>query len=100
MAKKSLYLIDATAFCYRAFYALSNLSTSAGQKTNAVYGFINILNKVLKEKKPGEIQKKSAPCLISSSMTMLLHSEVISRSLILPGICFSDHSLFLPWNPG
>jgi DNA polymerase-1 len=52
MAEKSLFLIDATAFCYRAFYALSGLSTSGGQKTNAVYGFINILNKILKEQKP------------------------------------------------
>ena len=52
MVKKKFYLIDATAFCYRAFYALRDLSTSAGQKTNAVYGFINILNKILKEQKP------------------------------------------------
>jgi len=52
MSKKRLYLIDATAFCYRAFYALSSLSTSFGQPTNAVYGFVNILNKILKEKKP------------------------------------------------
>ncbi|MFH1191433.1 MAG: DNA polymerase I [Candidatus Omnitrophota bacterium] len=52
MVEKSLFLIDATAFCYRAFYALSGLSTSSGQKTNAVYGFINILNKILKEQRP------------------------------------------------
>jgi len=52
MAEKSLFLIDATAFCYRAFYALSGLSTSAGQPTNAIYGFLNILNKILKEQKP------------------------------------------------
>ncbi|MFA4889007.1 MAG: DNA polymerase I [Candidatus Omnitrophota bacterium] len=52
MAHKQLVLIDATAFCYRAFFALKGLSTSFGQPTNAVYGFINILNKVLKEKKP------------------------------------------------
>ncbi|MCX5668559.1 MAG: DNA polymerase I [Candidatus Omnitrophica bacterium] len=52
MSEKSFFLIDATAFCYRAFYALRDLSTSAGQATNAVYGFINILNKVLKEQKP------------------------------------------------
>jgi DNA polymerase-1 len=52
MAEKRLYLIDATAFCYRAFYAFSGLSTSFGQPTNAIYGFINILNKILKEKKP------------------------------------------------
>jgi len=52
MADKSLFLIDATAFCYRAFYALRDLSTSSGQPTNAVYGFLNILNKILKEQKP------------------------------------------------
>ncbi|MGD0336950.1 MAG: DNA polymerase I [Candidatus Omnitrophota bacterium] len=52
MDKKTLYLIDATAFCYRAFYALPLLSTSYGQPTNAIYGFINILNKILKKDKP------------------------------------------------
>ena len=52
MSDKRLYLIDAMAFCYRAFYALSGLATSFGQPTNAIYGFINILNKILKEKKP------------------------------------------------
>ena len=52
MSNKRLYLIDATAFCYRAFYALRELSTSFGQPTNAIYGFMNILNKVLKTEKP------------------------------------------------
>lgn len=52
MAKGELFLIDATAFCYRAYYALPSLSTSFGLPTNAIYGFINILNKVLKTNKP------------------------------------------------
>ena len=52
MGNKRLFLIDATAFCYRAFYALKGLATSFGQPTNAIYGFVNILNKILKEKKP------------------------------------------------
>jgi len=52
MSEKRLFLIDATAFCYRAFYALPGLSTSFGQPTNAIYGFLNILNKILKENKP------------------------------------------------
>jgi len=52
MGDKRLYLIDATGFCYRAFYALKGLSTSFGQPTNAIYGFINMLQKILKEKKP------------------------------------------------
>lgn len=52
MPKAKFYLIDATAFCYRAFYALGNLSTSAGQPTGAIYGFTIMLNKILKDKKP------------------------------------------------
>lgn len=52
MLKPRLFLIDATAFCYRAFYAVRGLSTSYGQPTNAIYGFLNILNKIIKDKKP------------------------------------------------
>ncbi|MGE5197386.1 MAG: hypothetical protein ACM3IL_02655, partial [Deltaproteobacteria bacterium] len=52
MNEKRLFLIDATAFCYRAFYAISGLSTSFGQPTNAVFGFTSMLNKLLREKKP------------------------------------------------
>ena len=52
MTKPKLFLIDATALCYRAFYAIRSLSTSFGQPTNAIYGFINMLNKILKEKNP------------------------------------------------
>ncbi|MDP2943482.1 MAG: DNA polymerase I, partial [Candidatus Omnitrophota bacterium] len=40
------------SFCYRAFYAIRNLSTSKGQPTNAVYGFISMINKIIKEEKP------------------------------------------------
>lgn len=52
MSGRRLYLIDATAFCYRAFYALKGLASSSGQPTNAIYGFVNMLNKVLKENRP------------------------------------------------
>ncbi len=52
MKNKNLYLIDATAFCYRAFYAIKGFTTSSGQPTNAVFGFVNMLNKLLKEQNP------------------------------------------------
>lgn len=52
MTKPMLFLFDATAFCYRAFYAIKGLSTSFGQPTNAIYGFVNMLNKIIKEQKP------------------------------------------------
>lgn len=52
MREDFFYLIDATAFCYRAFYGLKGLATSFGQPTNAIYGFLNMLNKVIKESDP------------------------------------------------
>lgn len=48
-----LCLIDAHSLCYRAFFAIkSGLVTSYGQPTGAVYGFVNMLNKILTDVKP------------------------------------------------
>ena len=49
---EKLFLIDGNSFCYRAFYAIRHLTTSRGRPTNAVYGFITMLNKIIKEEKP------------------------------------------------
>jgi len=46
------FLIDGTSFCYRAHYAVRDLTTSSGRPTNAIYGFILILNKIIKEENP------------------------------------------------
>jgi DNA polymerase-1 len=51
----TLYLIDGSAYIYRAFYAIRHLSTSSGIPTNAVYGFIGMLNRILKEKEPSHL---------------------------------------------
>ncbi|MBF0478548.1 MAG: DNA polymerase I [Candidatus Omnitrophica bacterium] len=50
--RKKVYLIDGHALCYRSFYAIQELTTSSGQPTNAVFGFVNILRKILKDFKP------------------------------------------------
>ncbi|OGW83726.1 MAG: DNA polymerase I [Omnitrophica bacterium RIFCSPLOWO2_01_FULL_45_10] len=52
MSRKRLFLIDGNSFCYRAYYAIRQLSTSKGQPTNAVYGFVTMLNKIVKDNKP------------------------------------------------
>ncbi|KPK40626.1 MAG: hypothetical protein AMJ78_06950, partial [Omnitrophica WOR_2 bacterium SM23_29] len=52
MNRKALFLIDGNSFCYRAFYAIRSLSTSKGQPTNAVYGFVTMLNKIIREEEP------------------------------------------------
>lgn len=49
---KKLMIIDAHALIHRAFHALPPLSTKKGQQINAVYGFLLILLKALKDLKP------------------------------------------------
>ena len=51
----SLYLIDGSAYIYRAFFALPPLVNSKGQQTNAVYGFTTMLRKLINEQKPAFI---------------------------------------------
>ena len=48
----TLYLIDGNSYIYRAFYAIKGLSNATGFPTNAIFGFTNMLLKVLREKKP------------------------------------------------
>lgn len=52
MTAKRLYLIDGYSTIFRAFYAIRGLSTSTGEPTNAIYGFINMLRKLLREEEP------------------------------------------------
>ncbi len=47
-----LYLIDGYSNIFRAFYAIRNLSNSRGEPTNAVYGFVTMLRKLLREENP------------------------------------------------
>ena len=48
----TLYLIDGSAYIYRAFFALPPLSNSKGLQTNAVYGFTTMMLKVLRDHRP------------------------------------------------
>jgi len=50
-----LFIIDAHGLCYRAFYAVKALKNSKGQPTNAVFGFCNILRKMLADCKPTHV---------------------------------------------
>ncbi|HNS31834.1 MAG TPA: DNA polymerase I [bacterium] len=48
----NIYIIDGSSIVYRAFHAIRDLKTSSGQPTNAIYGFITALLKLLREKEP------------------------------------------------
>jgi len=48
----NIYLIDGNSYLYRAFYAIRGLTASDGTPTNAIFGFTNMILKILREKKP------------------------------------------------
>ena len=50
--RRRLYIIDGNSYIYRAYYAVRGLSTSTGMPTNAIFGFANMLLKVVREKEP------------------------------------------------
>lgn len=53
--KKKIYLIDGHSYAYRAFHAIRQLTDSSGLALNAVYGFIRMLLKLIKEERPDYI---------------------------------------------
>lgn len=48
----TVYLVDGSGYIFRAYFAIRNLSSKKGVPTNAVFGFTNMLVKLLKEHKP------------------------------------------------
>lgn len=49
---EKIVLIDGHSILNRAFYGLPDLTNSEGLHTNAIYGFLNIMFKILEEEKP------------------------------------------------
>ncbi len=50
--KNTLYLIDGSAYIYRAYHAVRGLSTRSGFPTGAAFGFTNMLLKLIRERTP------------------------------------------------
>ena len=50
-----LFLIDGSSYIYRAYFAIRHLSNSRGEATNAIYGFVNMLLKVVREQQPDHL---------------------------------------------
>ncbi len=55
MARPTLFLIDGSNQMYRAYHAIRGLTRSDGKSTNATYGFITMLRKLLADHQPQHI---------------------------------------------
>jgi DNA polymerase-1 len=49
---KDLYLIDASGWIYRSYFAIRNMTNSKGESTNALFGFIRSVMKLMKDFHP------------------------------------------------
>ena len=49
---KTLYLIDGSAYIYRAYHAIRSLTNSKGLPTNAAFGFTRMLIKLIEDRSP------------------------------------------------
>lgn len=63
-------IIDGQSYIYRAFFAIRRLSTSKGLPTNAIYGFVTMMQKILKELKPDYI------CIVFDSKGPTFRHEI------------------------
>ncbi len=52
MAEKRLFLIDGNSLLYRSYYAIRHLATAQGFPTNAIFGFVSALRKLIDQQKP------------------------------------------------
>ena len=50
--EKTIYMIDGSAYIYRAYHAVRGLSNSKGLPTNAVFGFTRMLLKLIEDHSP------------------------------------------------
>jgi DNA polymerase I len=52
---KSLYILDAVNFLFRSYYAIGPMTNPKGESTNALYGFIRSLFKIMAEFSPNHL---------------------------------------------
>ena len=69
---EKIVLIDGHSILNRAFYGVPDLTNAEGLHTNAVYGFLNILFKILEEEKPEYL-----------TVTFDVHAHFVMRCLLI-----------------
>lgn len=52
---KTLYIVDASGYLYRSYFAIRNITNAKGESTNALFGFIRSLQKLRKDFNPDHL---------------------------------------------
>lgn len=52
---KEIFIIDASGYIYRSYFAIHNITNAKGESTNALYGFVRSVSKLIADFKPSHI---------------------------------------------
>lgn len=52
---KSIYILDASGYIYRSYFAIRNITNAKGESTNALFGFIRSVSKLIADFHPEHI---------------------------------------------
>lgn len=52
---KAIYIIDASGYIYRSYFAIRNITNAKGESTNALFGFIRSISKLIADFQPEHI---------------------------------------------
>jgi 5'-3' exonuclease len=92
---KKLLILDSNSILNRAFYGVRYLSAKDGTPTNAIYGFLNILLKLIKEQEPDYIC--AAFDVKAPSSTRDTRHSVSQCPRDLPHKCLLQRMYFVQW---
>ena len=102
--QKTVYLVDGSSYIHRAYHAIRNLSNSKGFPTNAIFGFVKMLLKLVSEEKPTylavvfdtegptfrhalyEAYKATRPPMPEDLAMQIPHIKAILKGLSVPAI--------------
>jgi len=104
-ARRRLFLVDGPNLAFRAFFAIGGMSASSGQPTNALFGFTNMLLKLIRDERPDYLAiawdpaggsfrdelfadyKGTRPDMPEALRAQLPHFERIARTFRIPFLC-------------
>lgn len=52
MTPKTLFILDASGYLYRAYHAISGMTNARGESTNALFGFVRSIHKLIQTVSP------------------------------------------------
>ena len=106
--RKTLYLIDGPNLAFRAFFAIGGMASSKGLPTNALFGFTNMLLKLIREQQPDYLAitwdpkggsfrdreypeyKGTRPDMPEALRAQMPHFARIAEAFGVPFLCLDD----------